>query len=514
MMFRAINSTLGPAFIALGMITAASVAGWSCGGGETHGSTFGGGGNGTLSTGPHNGSGGSFAGSMSSVMTSSGPGGDPKTCAQAAQFHTYIGCDFWPTVIANNVWSIFDYAVVVANTENTPATVTVQRGGSTVGMATVQPNSAAPIYLPWVTELKGADFDAQTAAVAFPASVLVSGGAYHLTTDLPVTVYQFSAIEYAGDASKGGPPGKDWSSCPGGPSNPFGVGCFSYSNDASLLLPATAMTGNYRVTGHEGWSGVMGSTMTITGTVDGTSVTSSWRRPSRHRRRRLTDTAGAGTVSFTLNAGDVAELAGHQNGDFGGSLVQASKPVQVLTGVPCIDIPLGVQACDHIEESALPAETLGKHYFISQVPGPKGIPVGQQVKLFGNVDGTNLSYPAGSHLRTRPTTIDAGQVVESRRGERGLRGQGRPRVRVSTFILGAQVVDPGGQTLQEKAIPIRASRSPSSNIEPNTSSWRPGLRGQLRRHPRADGRVLTIDTVSVPRPSSRRSEAPASASRT
>ena len=30
------------------------------------------------------------------------------------------------------------------------------------------------------------------------------------------------------------------------------VGCFSFSNDASLLLPSSAWTGNYRVTGQAG----------------------------------------------------------------------------------------------------------------------------------------------------------------------------------------------------------------------------------------------------------------------
>ncbi len=228
--------TLGLAAVALIMVPVAAISGPSCGGGETHGSTFGGGGanSGSLhSTGPHEGSGaGSFAGSMStsSMMTSSGPGGDPQTCAQAAQFHTYIGCDFWPTVTANAVWSIFDYAVVAANTGTTPATVTVQRGGATVGMATVMPNSLGTIYLPWVPELKGQDTDCSGEVLpgqnTLTASVSSVGGAYHLTSDVPVTVYQFNAIEYAG---MGGPPGKDWSSCPG----PMcGLGCFSYSNDA------------------------------------------------------------------------------------------------------------------------------------------------------------------------------------------------------------------------------------------------------------------------------------------
>src|ERR1700736_3592530 len=40
---------------------------------------------------------------------------DPTSCEGAAVAKSYIGCDYWPTVVANNVWSTFDYAVVVAN---------------------------------------------------------------------------------------------------------------------------------------------------------------------------------------------------------------------------------------------------------------------------------------------------------------------------------------------------------------------------------------------------------------
>src|SRR5262245_2795162 len=37
--------------------------------------------------------------------------GDPVSCMHAQQTHTYVGCDFWPTVQPNVVKSYFDYAV-------------------------------------------------------------------------------------------------------------------------------------------------------------------------------------------------------------------------------------------------------------------------------------------------------------------------------------------------------------------------------------------------------------------
>src|SRR5262245_31516098 len=50
---------------------------------------------------------------------------DPKTCDEAATYKSYVGCDYWPTVTSNVVWSIFDFAVVVANAGDSDAKITV-----------------------------------------------------------------------------------------------------------------------------------------------------------------------------------------------------------------------------------------------------------------------------------------------------------------------------------------------------------------------------------------------------
>jgi len=46
------------------------------------------------------------------------------------------------------------------------------------------------VYLPWVSALKG------PANTGIQASVLESGGAYHLVSSIPVVVYQFSPLEF------------------------------------------------------------------------------------------------------------------------------------------------------------------------------------------------------------------------------------------------------------------------------------------------------------------------------
>ena len=352
--------------------------------------------------------------------------GDPKTCADAVTSKSYVGCDYWPTVTANGVWSIFDYAVVVSNVGTTPADVTVTGGALTsTKTVTVAPGALEKIYLPWVPELKGADNDQCGDAVPLPASVLKTGGAYHLVSSTPIVVYQFNALEYG---PKGGETGKNWDACPGGNNGPActnanfpaHVGCFSYTNDASLLLPSTAMTLNYRVSGYPGLgSGTtfLNPYFTVTATQDATDVTVALAGTGAVLATSgagIAATAGGGTLKFTLaHAGDVAEVAGNNgaSSDFSGSLVQSTKPVQVISGIGCIDIPDTASACDHLEQTVLPAETLGKHY-IAPMPDKPGGGLGVGVlRFYGNEDGTTLTYnpstPSGC-----PTTLNAGQVAQ------------------------------------------------------------------------------------------------------
>jgi hypothetical protein len=280
--------------------------------------------------------------------------------------------------------------------------------------------------------------------------------AYHLVSSVPVSVYQFNALEY--DAV-GGPVGKDWSACPGNsvcPASPGGtgkLGCFSFTNDSSLLLPSTAMTGNYRVTGYPGQTlpaddggtnDNMGGYFAITGTVDGTTV-----------KVLLSGTghvvAGGGVPDapggmeidgLSLDAGDVLLLSGALGSsvDLSGSLVVADKPVQVIAGAPCMEIPGGAPACDHLEQSVFPAETLGKQYFVPAPTGPNNGAVGRVVRIYGNVDGTTLTY-APSMPPHCPATIGAGQVVDCGVVTGDFEVTGSHEFAVGSFQLGGTVVD-------------------------------------------------------------------------
>jgi hypothetical protein len=85
----------------------------------------------------------------------------------------------------------------------------------------------------------------------------------------------------------------------------------------------------------------------------------------------------------------------------------------VLTGIQCTTQPVGAPACDHLESSVLPAETLGTDYVVTVPTSPYQKEVGHVVRFYGNVDGTTLTYnPPSAQPPGCPTSLNAGQVVE------------------------------------------------------------------------------------------------------
>ena len=360
-------------------------------------------------------------------------GRDPVTCEEAQQFKTYVGCDYYPTVTANIVDPLFDFAVAVANVGSADATIKITGNGVNQTLK-VSAGSLGKAFLPWVTALKGAATPSTTSGV-------VKGGAYHLVSDVPVVVYQFNPLEFEG---VGGPPGKDWSDCIPMGSTP---NCYSYTNDASLLLPSTAMTGNYRIMGYQDMtrngSALVPPFFAVTGTQDGTSV--SVKLPANGQvvgGSGVSAVAGGGTVTFTLDAGDVAQIMGGVGAkfDFSGALLKADKPVQVITGVACVDVPMNVIACDHVEETVFPVETLGKHYVVTK-PSTPVVAVGQVVHLYGNVDATTLTWspskPSGC-----PDFLNAGETSDCGEVSDDFEVTGDHEFGLATFMVGGAEVDP------------------------------------------------------------------------
>ena len=317
------------------------------------------------------------------------PDGCKGVCSPATLGDGYVGCDYYPTVTPNPVYSGFHFAVAVSNSGDTEASVVVTRGGEAIAQRAVPAGELRMIQLPWVTELKGGDQDACQQPPPAGATRLVPNGAYRLRSDRPVSVYQFSPLEYELTPTPAACPLR--AQCPGSP--PRNEGCLSFSNDASLLFPSNVLTGSYAVLSWPSTRAGQGF-VSIVGTTPGTQV-------NVQGAGRVAPGAGileTGTGQAVIGPGDVLQIVAEASAtqafgsDLSGTLISASAPVQVISGNSCGFIPdATTQACDHLEQAMLPAETLGKDYLVT-FPAAPASQSPQVVRILPVVADTTLHF--------------------------------------------------------------------------------------------------------------------------
>jgi hypothetical protein len=167
-----------------------------------------------------------------------------------------------------------------------------------------------------------------------------TGGVYRLETDIPIVAYLHS---------------------------PIGA---TATNDASVLLPEHALTGNYIVTSYPATVGNYPSYFSAIAIEDGTTVDFTV----------TVATAGGGGIP-ALNANQGTQVAmdrydlinvvvTQQNGgDLSGTLVEADKPLWLIGATECANVPNYPQTyCDHMEEFPFPLEYWGEEYVAPHAP--------------------------------------------------------------------------------------------------------------------------------------------------
>ena len=391
------------------------------------------------------------------------PDGCKGACSPAELIPSYYGCDYFPTVSLNPVWSGFPFAVVVANVADTEATITVTRGGTAVATDTVPAKGVTTLTLPWVPELKGGDVDACQTPPDPGVTRVVADGAYRLRTNVPVTVYQFSPLSYELDPVPDGCPlGQD---CPGG----NGSQCLSFSNDASLLLPSTVWTSDYTVVS---WPSVDGRAAfaAVTAMEDGTEVQVFG--AGSFASGGGIDGAGSGTV--TLGAGDVLELVASHEGakgtflaDITGTQVHASKPVQVIAGHSCANIPEpNTLACDHVEHAIFPTESLGTDYLVT-FPAALASESPHVVRIVAAEAATTVSFDPPVHDAVQLAPGDP--PIELRDVMQDVRVHADKALLIAQFMQGQGSVPSGaGDPSMALAIPTQQFRKSYIFVAPSS----------------------------------------------
>ncbi|HUQ03330.1 MAG TPA: IgGFc-binding protein [Kofleriaceae bacterium] len=367
-------------------------------------------------------------------------GDDGGPCAPSSLGQSYVGCDYWPTVTGNIVSQHYEFAVSVSNTSGARATVRIDGGALTEPMIfDVVSGGVAVRTLPWVEALKlclgDSQFDCQTGHGTAARAV---GGAYHLRSDVPVTVYQFNPLDFfQSDA----------------PEN-------SFSNDASLLFPTTSWRDDYYVAS---FTPVLGgivaypSLLAVTAHEDGTRVTINARASTAAQNGAPRFDTGV-PQDVMLDAGDVIQI-GAVAGDLTGSRVTSDKPIQVIGAHYCSRIPLEFGFCDHLEESMFPVETLSRQYVVV-APAVTTIPDGkeQYVRIVATAAATTLTYDPP--IAGAPTTIASpGDFVEIARNPTSFLVTANHKVLVAQYMEGSQVAGNTGDPSMALAVPVEQYRT-------------------------------------------------------
>ncbi len=301
-------------------------------------------------------------------------------CEVAAERRSNVGCEYWAADLDNASItvgldaSIQQLGVVVSNVGGSPAHVTIEidhaAPGEPADLEVIEEATIDPGDLEVFDDLPRREVDGTPDGAAnwwcrsdelfhdcLTTDSALSRAAFRITSDRPVIAYQYQPLDNAE----------------------------VFSNDASLLLPATALGDGYSVMG---WPQTIAdtddratdgrlhlrSTLTLVGTRPGTRVSIAL----------STDTVAGGAVP-AYRAGDVVDVTldpfdvlnletGAFLADFTGTVIEADGPVVVFSGSEAADVPFyesrAERLCcaDHLEEQLPPRDTLGRAFFATPMP--------------------------------------------------------------------------------------------------------------------------------------------------
>jgi hypothetical protein len=330
-------------------------------------------------------------------------------CTLAAREGRSVGCDYYATAMDTPEKLVnverFCFAAFVSNTWTSSAHISVRYRGASLPVeaftrvptgsgpalgwlpyddaAGLAPGEVAVLFLGGVTgERPWCPIDSAVPDGAFNGTGV--GDAFHITTDVPVVAYQM---------------------------NPVG-GVSSVTPGASLLLPTSVWSTEYVAVNaaprslavrlptppEAGWP-----SLNIIARDDDTVVTVV---PAAAVDPGPGVSGGAAGVPFeiALDRGQHVQIS--QAAELTGSVVTSNRPVGVMAGHVCMNMPVDVEFCDHAEQMIPPVRALGSHY-VGVMYRPR-VPAETSTfwRLVGVVDDTRLAYSA-----------DVGGPATLRRGE-------------------------------------------------------------------------------------------------
>ena len=295
-------------------------------------------------------------------------------CLEAAVGKSNIGCEYWGVDLDNAVTTSGNaaaqqYAIIVSNPQpDVAAIVTIEEETAgadqpsktrVVGTASVG-SGHLEVFKLGPKEVDGSPPGFFNAG----SGTALTRNAFRVRSTVPIVAYQFNPLDNVS----------------------------VFSNDASLLLPVTALgtrPGESRSYVVAGWPQTIATSedpntnfgsdlrafLTIVGTTPDTKVHLKTTERVIPGGPFPSGLAKNQEVDVTLQPFDVLNLeTGGFNADFTGSLIDSSAPVAVFVGSEASDAPfftsISKRSCcaDHLEDQLTPIRAVGRSYVIGRVP--------------------------------------------------------------------------------------------------------------------------------------------------
>lgn len=317
-------------------------------------------------------------------------------CELARRNKSYIGCEYWAVELENHL--LYNeplqkgdqppFGIVLANTSSTyDAEITIYDDDGVIAEAVAERvvgvDTPDPTLIPERVYSEVLDADGNRLMgisgpidrlplprgslmtlvmphkrVPFGESAVGKFG-YKIESTQPIVAYQFNPL------------------------------CCNYNttNDASLLIPESALTSDYMFLGYaifagnsqgrleEPWS----ATLTLVATEPDTNVSIQLRPPKGEGRPysdliypeldgRLQGPDAQGVLTATLQPFEVLNVGGNGKApveDLTGARISSDKPIAAFSGHSCAYVPYTLGFCDHLESQLFPLETWGRRFVLA-----------------------------------------------------------------------------------------------------------------------------------------------------
>lgn len=335
------------------------------------------------------------------------PAGCIDACTAAVTGGSTLGCQFFVAPVPPQFETRGScYAAFVANTWSTPVAITVKREGVTLDVARFarRPRQLGGSLTYESLPTSGLLAAGEMAILFLSEGSTADAGRYHTPCPVPAAFAQDLQLDGTGVM----PSFEVTTTAPVVAYDiyPYG-GALSHVTSASLLIPTSGWGTNYvGVTPASALSSYH-PYLQLYGQADGTRV--AIEAPvAIVGGANVPSTARGAVGHYLLNRGEVLQLA--QPEELSGALVRSDKPIAVWGGHACMNIPLGVAACDSAHQQ-LPAVPLLSHEYVGvRYPARGTLGDVPRWRLVGAVDQTRLTWQPP--VSGAPSTLAARETVE------------------------------------------------------------------------------------------------------